>query len=1289
MSHRSSLLATLTAVVAACGAPPGPPAAARPAALEAVVAEARHDPAAVPPRLTRRALELEQHGRAIEACELVARELVERLRAAPWADPMLTADSVVAAAELGRLAHATTSWTMVGDVLRPARPYPEATPPELARRLDSVLARCLRRALDAEGARAITRAHGTLVDWRVVGPFANERGGGFDTAYPPEQAIDLTATLRGKERDVAWRANPASDAPLGYVHLHEMLRPNEQALAYLATAVRVATPRDVALHLGSTGAFKVWVDGTLVLARKVQRPMQDDQDRVAVALAPGWNHLLVKLCVEENEPWIAQVRLSELDGRPLRDLEVDSSRLAEPPPAPIAASGALAESAALYLESRADDAEALRLLARWNLTIHPDDNADRTARKWAEAALALEPDDVQGLYLLALANGRERGEKASEAQVNTRLQPLKRVLELDPRHVAAALDLAEFSMRESPQPERADELTARAVEAAPESWRALSLRAQFLGSRGRDAEAEALLRKARETRQGSLVPEAVRARAAEATWRGDRAGGIALVRAALAKGVFDARTIDALFDDLADTGDVEGARAVLASYLSIEPADTGRMLEAAWTLEHAGALDAAQALAERALAVCPESTPALLALARIAQRRDDIETADRYLAEVVRLDPGQDKVRRQRELLATTAEERFEAPFRRDALQIVAGAPDPGGADPIQVADRTTVWRVNPDGTEHRYERLLLRACNTGGVKMLDRYAVVYPSDSTLLVYAVRAIRRDGTFERAPAPQRDDPTYGSSRARIFDLPPLAAGEWVEIEYRVDQLHSDVFGQYFGEIFEFYADEPDPLAPVARSELAVIAPADVPLYFGERRAERLEKSVERDARGDVVYRWIARDLPRPELQSAMPSRAEIAPRVEISTYASWQAFARWWWSFIEKEFVTTPPMRAKVAELTAGLESEQDKVRAIARFVGQEIRYNAWAFGTHGYEPYSAATIYERRFGDCKDKSILLRQLLAEIGVEAIPVLIKAEFRRSEEPLDVAVIGQFNHCIAYLPPTAERPGYYLDATADRNPIEYLRSDDQGARVLHVGPDGGSIHEIPYAPPDENTLRREYEVALDPRGGAEVTLADSSDGAFGVQLRYAFGGEQGDLQKRIADALASSFGKVDDVRASTSKLEDIGTPARLDARFRATSVWTRDASGANLRLGFDPIGLLSVADEPPQERAYDLVLDRPFALDTRVVYRLPPNARVVRMPADASVSAAGLFDYAMTARERAGAIEVERRFTLHERRIPLARYADFRGALREVQLAEERTIVVDPGAAPEAGSKEDGR
>ena len=37
--------------------------------------------------------------------------------------------------------------------------------------------------LDLDASREWIDQHGTLRDWQVIGPFANERGGGFDVAY--------------------------------------------------------------------------------------------------------------------------------------------------------------------------------------------------------------------------------------------------------------------------------------------------------------------------------------------------------------------------------------------------------------------------------------------------------------------------------------------------------------------------------------------------------------------------------------------------------------------------------------------------------------------------------------------------------------------------------------------------------------------------------------------------------------------------------------------------------------------------------------------------------------------------------------------------------------------------------------------------------------------------------------------------------------------------------------------------------------------------------------------------
>jgi hypothetical protein len=469
-------------------------------------------------------------------------------------------------------------------------------------------------------------------------------------------------------------------------------------------------------------------------------------------------------------------------------------------------------------------------------------------------------------------------------------------------------------------------------------------------------------------------------------------------------------------------------------------------------------------------------------------------------------------------------------------------------------------------------------------------------------------------------------------------------------------------------------------PVRRAELVVLAPPELPVYFQERHGEKLERSDVTRADGLRELRWVAKDLPRPPQESAMPRRDELAPVVVVSTFKDWDAFAHWWWSFIEKDFVSSPAMKAKVTELTAGKTTELEKVAAIERFVAQEVRYNAWPFGTHGYQPFSAATIFERRFGDCKDKSILLRQMLGEIGVNAVPVLINAEYERAKEPLDAAMVGLFNHCIAYVTPTAERPGYYLDATADHNPIDYLRTDDQGARVLHVTDKGGEVHDIPYAPPAENSLRRRWEVDLRADGTGTVSLHDDSNGDYAVRLRYRYGGQQGDLPHDLSDDLSRSFDNVHVLEAKTSDLEDVGQPVALDARFEASSLWTAEGAARSLRLGFDDLGLDQIATEPPDQRHFDVVLDRPYALDTTVVWKLPAATKVLELPPDVDLSAPGLLTYTQRAKQVEGRLEVHRHFELLTRRVAPADYASFREALQQVRQADQRRlrIAVTPSA-----------
>lgn len=1223
------------------------------------------------------------HGDVPGACELLANELAGRVQAKVELDELAQCDSVVAVLAWWQLTENRESWNEALPALNELARSADAAPPELAAYLRAFQSVCLRRGGDSDASRKLARELGFVTDWRILGPFDNERGKGFATKSGPElaagKAIDFGAKLQGKARSVTWRANPAPDHPGGFVVLDEVLRPSQQVLAYLATSVHVESAREVALHLASTGALKVFVNDHEVLARDVHRPAFFDQDRVAVALQPGWNRIVLKSGIEDVSDWVVGLRVCELDGRPMNlqgQAQVDSQHAADAPPAFVAATKKPAPRTRERLDARAkDDANAARLLALFHLITRPDDRAQRSAR--AAVALALEPDsrgprDVETLYLQALAAAPDERTTREEMEVDAWIRPLKEVVRRDPTHVAALCDLARFYLDHDPLAQRADELSAQALALAPNDPRVLGVRIGAWNDLQRHDESDELALRLN-TQVNGWTDAGVRARAHAEVVAGRRDAALAVLEQGFERDPLDTGVFRELLSEYADRGRAADITRITARVVDAIPASIAARLAAVRALESLNELAAARALLERALEIAPEDTDVLLALSRLDQRGGDVAAAVKHLDEILRLDPTQDKVRRQRELLVARDEERFEAPYAWDARNVLAqAARDWQKDEPFTVLERTHVHKVNRDGTHSSYEHLLLRVQNDGGVKALDVYGLFYPQGATLSVKKVRLLHADGSSETAPAPRGGDREAGAGFVRVYDLPPLKVGDAVELESYSDTSVPSVFGNYFGLRDEFYADQPDGWAPVLRSELVVIAAKDLELYFKERHAQRLEISDAQDAQGRKVRRYVARELLRPKPETAMPRRSELAPAVDVTTYASWQDFASWWWSFIQKEFVSSPAMQAKVKELTDGVPDEKGKIQALVRFVGQEIRYNAWPFGTHGYQPFSAPVIFERRFGDCKDKSILLCQMLAEIGVHAHPVLIKAESFRPEEPLDAALVEHFNHCIAYAPATNERAALYLDCTADRNPIDYLRVDDQGARVLHVDGGAGSLHDIPYAPPAENQMLRRYEVTLDEKGDASVQFVDESNGAFGVRLRSSYGGEKGDIEKRLARELRDSFARVDVEDVKTSAFEDIGTPARLEVRFKAKRVWAAEQGGASLRLSFDPLGLERVAVEALDQRAYDVVLDRPFAQETVLRYRLPEGASVASLPPKVEVRIAGTLSYVQEVRAVDGGVEARHRFELTKRRIPLAEYGEFQNALREIQLAEQRTV-----------------
>jgi hypothetical protein len=143
------------------------------------------------------------------------------------------------------------------------------------------------------------KALGYLQDLYVLGGFDNEGKGGCDTDFGPEAKLDLAATVQAKGHPARWRTIPARSLD-GGVDLGATLRPAKGAVGYALGLLEERAARRTTLALGTSGAFRLWVNGEKVASSDAYHPARADQERISVQLRPGVNRVLLKVCQDEG-----------------------------------------------------------------------------------------------------------------------------------------------------------------------------------------------------------------------------------------------------------------------------------------------------------------------------------------------------------------------------------------------------------------------------------------------------------------------------------------------------------------------------------------------------------------------------------------------------------------------------------------------------------------------------------------------------------------------------------------------------------------------------------------------------------------------------------------------------------------------------------------------------------------------------------------------------------------------------------------------------------------------------
>ena len=248
-------------------------------------------------------------------------------------------------------------------------------------------------------------------------------------------------------------------------------------------------------------------------------------------------------------------------------------------------------------------------------------------------------------------------------------------------------------------------------------------------------------------------------------------------------------------------------------------------------------------------------------------------------------------------------------------------------------------------------------------------------------------------------------------------------------------------------------------------------------------------------------WRVDRLPAAEPEPFGPPWWEQLPELRLGTdrfeiggapgrLDSWEALGRWYGGLSEGRQTLPLAAHAEVRARLEGAETDRDKARRLYRYLQETTRYVSIQLGLGGWQPYDAAYVFERRYGDCKALTNYMQALLDFAGIDSDPVLVEAGDEGTDLDPDFPD-NVFNHVILRLPMRTEAldggGAVWLECTSPYAAFGHLGSFTADRPALLVGDAGGEIVWTPATHPEANRTERTATVHLDERGGARAEVA----------------------------------------------------------------------------------------------------------------------------------------------------------------------------------------------------------
>ncbi len=493
------------------------------------------------------------------------------------------------------------------------------------------------------------------------------------------------------------------------------------------------------------------------------------------------------------------------------------------------------------------------------------------------------------------------------------------------------------------------------------------------------------------------------------------------------------------------------------------------------------------------------------------------------------------------------------------------------GIDGLLEDHQVRVTGANVD----EYFRDVRKVITSAGVQNASEISIDFdPSYERLVIHDV-VLFRDGkridelTREDVRIIEKEteaeDRIYDGQLTALLFLKDVRADDVIDYSWSLEGSNPLLGGRYAGE-FDFGATVPTRLM---RHRL--IWPASRPLHTSK------PATVEHRG-GTDIYVWQRRDVPATDTEDSTPDWYDAFETFQVSEYGSWTEVAKWADALFRVDETSHAAIVALAKEIEAAHPDRDGRIVAAIRFVQDDIRYLGIEMGRGSHEPRQPSVVIAQRYGDCKDKALLLSALLRQLGVQAWPALVNTKLRqRLDEYLPSPFL--FDHVITEVADGGKI--YWIDGTlSDQGGTLATIDTPSDERAFIVRPDSTKLTPI--------VIHTHGTVAVEEVISPAANAAPGANPAHLLAVTSTYSGRDADeLRSKLASESLAGVAKdhLNRYAADHPRIEALGAPSIDDDRLRNVIV---------LRERYTIRDLWKTGSWTYYPRAVEKHLDRPTTL-----------------------------------------------------------------------------------------------